>query len=186
VAENERLNARVSDEQAASGRRSLKFTDGPGQKHPFNPHVYFRTAFRSGAMVGRFALRLEAKTCFYCQWRDYDGGGFAAGPTVRVTTGGRLVHDGKTLLILPPKQWIRFELTATLGQENAGTFDLTVRLPGESAPRAFRGLSCSPAFRTLDWVGFVANGTAAAECYLDEIEIRPTADSGTAVGPPGK
>ena len=32
----------VTDEQAAGGRRSLKFSDGPGQQQPFTPHVYYR------------------------------------------------------------------------------------------------------------------------------------------------
>ena len=171
--ENDLNTARVTDEQAASGRRSLKFVDGPGQKHRFNPHVFFRTQFKEGRMVGRFAARLDAETRFYYQWRDYRRRGYSTGPTVTVLEGGKLTHRGQPLLTLPAGQWIRFEVLCVLGDRAAGTFGLKVWLPGQAEPKVFPRLECDPAFKELDWVGFVPNGEKRTVFYVDDIEVRP-------------
>ncbi len=173
--DDDRHTARVSDEQAFSGRHSLKFVDGPGQKHRFNPHVYFRMRFRRGRVAGRFAARVDANVRFYYQWRDYRRGGYAAGPTVTILEGGQLVHAGRVLMTLPLNQWIRFEVTCALGDAADGRFDLKVWLPGRSQPKVFRGLACDPQFKELDWVGFVPNGEKRTVIYLDDIEVRPAA-----------
>ena len=170
--ENDQMTARVTAEQAASGRRSLKFIDGPGQKYPFNPHVYYRTRFRSGRMVGRFAIRIDKSTRLYYQWRDY-GPGFKRGPTVEIREAGKLVHAGDELMSLPLAQWIRFEVSCALGDEATGRYDMKVILPDKGQPREFKGLEYEQDFRKLDWLGFVANGQAHTVFYVDDIELRP-------------
>lgn len=169
--ENETMTARVSDEQAASGRHSLKFVDGPGQEQPFNPHVFYRTNFDYGRAVGGFDLRIDSWTSFYYQWRDYTRG-FVRGPTVRVLPGGQLVHGDQELMRVPVDQWVRYEVVCGLGDDATGTFDLKVFLPGEGEPRAFEGLDCEEGFRRLDWVGFVSPGTETTIFYVDDIEVR--------------
>ena len=168
---------RVTDQQAAGGKRSLKFIDGPGQEHVFAPHVYYRCRFLEGRMVGRFALRIDARTRFRYQWRHYEGD-YRSGPTVDVHPGGKLLHEargkaGRELLTLPAGQWVRFEVACELGDDAAGTFDLSVHLPGRRKPETFRGLPCDKRFTRLDWIGLICNGAQATTVYVDDVAIRP-------------
>ncbi|MDX9980576.1 MAG: chitobiase/beta-hexosaminidase C-terminal domain-containing protein, partial [Lentisphaeria bacterium] len=166
------FTARVSDEQAASGTRSLKFVDGPEQKHAFNPHVFYRQTFPSGPLVGRFALRVSPESEFYYQWRQYEGGAFARGPGVRVNPGGRLVHEDRELMTLPTDAWVKIEVAAELGEGRGRTFVLKVELP-DGTLRTFPGLPCEAGFDRLDWVGFVAVANHACVTYVDDILVAP-------------
>ena len=166
------FTVRVSDEQAASGERSLKFVDGPGQKHAFNPHVYYRQRFATGPLVGRFALRASPESEFYYQWRKYDGGRFVRGPNVRVNPGGRLVHEDRELMTIPVDAWVRFEVRAEVGEKAGQTFTLQVTLP-DSTVRTFSDLPWQAGFDRLDWVGFVSVADHACTTYLDEILVAP-------------
>jgi hypothetical protein len=166
------FTARVSDEHAASGTRSLKFVDGPGQKHAFNPHAYYRRTFTSGAMVGRFALRASTESEFYYQWRKYEGGRFVRGPSVRVNPGGRLVHGERQLMTIPIDAWVRIQVAAELGEGLGQTFELRVTLPDGTA-RVFSDLPSEPGFDRLDWVGFVSVANHACVTYVDEILVAP-------------
>jgi len=172
-AKKKQYTARVSDEQAAGGKRSLKFTDGPGQQHPFSPHVYYRCRFVEGRMVGRLAVRLDANAQFRYQWRHYEGSGYREGPTIFITPGGKLQHGGKTLLTLPVGQWVRFEVRCDLGEKPKPTFALRVWLPGASEPKLFAALPHDAGFERLDWVGLIANGQRACVFYVDDVEVRP-------------
>lgn len=172
--------ARVTEEHAAAGKRSLKLIDGPGQEHVFTPHVYYRCRFTEGRMVGRFAVRIDKHTRFRYQWRQYEGG-YRAGPTVDIYPGGRLVHEAegrRDLLTLPVGQWIRFEVSCELGDQAPKTFALTVRLPGRDRPATFPALPHDARFHRLDWVGLICNGQQETTVYVDEIEIRPSMPSG--------
>lgn len=167
------FTARVTDEQAASGTRSLKFVDGPGQKYPFNPHVYYRRQFEEGRLVGSLALRVSPESEFYYQWRQYEGGKFMRGPSVRVNQGGKLVCEDQELLAIPTDAWVRIEVTTMLGEQAPGTFDLAIALPDGTVKR-FPGLPCERGFQRLDWVGFVSLAEHACTTYVDDILVQPT------------
>jgi hypothetical protein len=176
----ERCTARVTEEQAARGKRSLKFVDGPGQEKPFTPHVFWQLQFEQGRMIGGFDVRVDRAATFYYQWRQY-GDGYVWGPTVRILPGGRLVHDGKELTTIPLDTWVRFEIRCALGDAATDRFDLALHLPGRASPVRFPRLPCRKGFRRLDWVGFAANGGNNAVIYVDDVEVRPVAseESGT-------
>ena len=61
------------------------------------------------------------------------------------------------------------------GEDADGTFDLTISVPDEDAPRVFRGLTCDPAMRRMQWLGFVSVGQADAVTYGDDIAFGPVA-----------
>jgi hypothetical protein len=62
--ENETATVRVTEETAATGKRSLKFVDAPEQRHGFNPHIWYSPGFKSGRVVASFDLRVEpAPSC---------------------------------------------------------------------------------------------------------------------------
>jgi len=168
--ENEWMTARISDEKASGGKMSLKFVDGPEQKYPFNPHVFYRTKFKTGEMLGAFDVLIDEKTSFYYQWRDY-GDNYKQGPAVQITEGGKVVHAGRELFKVPVGVWVHFEVKCQVGERADGKFDLSVTSPG-AEPRHFRGLSCASDFTELDWVGFVSKGVQESVFYIDNIEIR--------------
>jgi hypothetical protein len=172
TSEDAPFTARVTDEQAASGKHSLKFIDGEGQRYLFNPHVYYRMRFEEGRMVGRFALRVSAESEFYYQWRMYENSKFVSGPGVRVNQDGKLVHGNRELMTIPTNAWVRVEVAAPMGPENKGVFDLRVTLPDGTA-KEFASLEHDPQFNRLDWVGLVSVANHACVTYVDDIEIRP-------------
>jgi len=173
--EDEKLKhytARVNDEQAAGGGHSLKFVDGPGQKRPYTPHVFWRCRYSEGRMVGRFDVRIDRSASLSYQWRHYEAG-YRQGPVVAIEPGGAVVHGGKTLLTIPPDQWVRFEVACSLGDESTGKFDVAVWLSGDGSPRVFKDLACQDGFERLDWIGFASKAAEEATFYLDNVEVRP-------------
>jgi hypothetical protein len=169
--ENAQAVARVTDETAASGKRSLKFTDAAGQKNFYNPHVFYTPGFRSGTWTGRFDLRLEKGAIFCHDWRD-NANPFRTGPSLKVEADGWLVSGGKRLLELPIGRWVHFEITCALGDQATGKYDLSVRWPG-GPPQDFKGLPCNPDFKSLNWYGFVSAATGPSVFYLDNVELAP-------------
>jgi hypothetical protein len=171
-AQQTQYTARVTDQQAAGGERSLKFVDGPGQQHGYTPHVYYECRFREGRMVGAFDLCVDEAMSFSYQWRHYEDG-YRQGPSVSVLPGGIVSHNGRELLKIPTGQWVRFEVGCMLGEQPTGQFRLRVGLPGEPAPRTFPALSHDADFQRLDWVGFVAKADRKATCFVDNIQVQP-------------
>jgi len=163
---------RVTDETAASGKRSLKFTDAPGQKFPWDPHMWYEPRFKEGVMAGKFALRMEKGAVFFHEWRT-QGHPYQAGPSLRVEGDGTLTAAGKKVATLPPGKWARFEITAGLGKDAKGTWDLAVTLPDTPEPIKLADLPCSPQFKSLFWLGFVAHGNEKTVFYVDDIELKP-------------
>ncbi|MGD0089908.1 MAG: right-handed parallel beta-helix repeat-containing protein [Planctomycetota bacterium] len=163
---------RVTDETAASGKHSLKFIDAPGQKHPWDPHIWYEPRFKEGILVGKFALRMEKGAKFFHEWRT-EGNPYHSGPSLWVDGDGNLTTGGNKLLSLPLGKWVRFEITAGLGQNAKGKWDLAVTLPDAPEAQKFAELPCDPKFKALFWFGFVAHGTEKAVFYVDDISLAP-------------
>jgi hypothetical protein len=167
--ENAQATARVTDETAASGKHSLKFVDAAGQKHFYNPHVFYTPGFRSGIWTGRFDLRLEKGAMFSHDWRD-NANPFHTGPSIQIGADGWLVAGEKRLMQMPSGQWVHFEFKCGLGDRASGRYDLSVGAPG-GEPQVFQGLPCSPEFKALHWYGFVSTATGPAVFYIDNVEL---------------
>jgi hypothetical protein len=170
--ENDRYTIRVTDETAASGKRSLKFMDGPGQQHNYNPHMFYDPGFDKGMIQESFDLRLEPGADMYHEWRDASSP-YHVGPSLWIAPDGTLTSHGKRLMQLPHSRWIRFDIVCGLGPQAKGRYDLTVTLPGRVPPQRFKNLPCDPAFRELRWFGFTANGEKPAVFYLDNLVLKP-------------
>jgi hypothetical protein len=170
--ENDKATARVTDQTAAGGKHSIKLIDVPGQKHNFNPHFYYQTEFTSGVMEGHFDVRLEPGFQLCYEWRDVTVF-YKCGPQLRILPDGTLNASGENLMKIPLGQWVGIDITCRLGKQDTKTYDLSVRLAGESQPRRFTGLPCSPGFKRVHWLIFTAEGTASGVCYLDNIRLGP-------------
>lgn len=169
--ESDKATIRITEETAASGRRSVKFTDAPGQKQSWNPHMHYSPNFTSGVLEGRFALRMEPGAVFFHEWRDAHTP-YRVGPSLRVESDGRLLVGGKELARIPLSRWVRFEISCGLGEQATGTWELVVR-PEGGAPSRFSGLPCSREFRSVRWFGFVADAREKAVFYLDDVRLGP-------------
>jgi hypothetical protein len=162
----------VTDDLAALGKQCLKFTDAPGQKYSFNPHLWYSPHLATGQVRGSFDVRIEPGAIGHFEWREYSGGSYRVGPSVRIEGDGKLMSGGKQIGQVPLSRWLHVEITCGLGDAANGKWTLRYGpLGGELTQRE---LPCDPKFKKLDWAGFIADASAATEFYLDNLKIGPS------------
>ncbi|MBU0606288.1 MAG: right-handed parallel beta-helix repeat-containing protein, partial [Armatimonadetes bacterium] len=164
---------RVSDETAAGGKHSLKFTDVGGLKYPWVPYVAYVWEVDEGVLHGGFDLRWDTGAEFVYEWRD-DPAVYSLGPNLSVDAQGFLAANGKRLLQMPPGQWVRFDVTCGIGDHATGKYDLTVKLPG-GAPQVFKDLDCNPKFQSLQQFVIMSMTNGPSAFYVDNLEINAVA-----------
>lgn len=170
--ENDAASILVTDEAAASGKHSLKFTDAAGQQYSFNPHMVFSPNFQKGVMAGSFDLRVEAGAFAVVEWRDA-ANPYHVGPSIYVEPDGRVLSQGKELGRVEHGQWFHYEVACGLGDQANGTWSLRFGPLGNQEIQRFDNLPCSPEFQELRWLGFVSNAVEAAVFYVDNILLKP-------------
>ena len=161
----------VTDEMAVSGKQSLKFTDAPGQTFSFNPHLWYSPRFAAGTIRGSFDVRVEPGAIGHFEWREYSGGDYRVGPSVRIEGDGRILSASKEIGRVPVSEWIHIEIVCALGSNANGQWSL--RYGPTGGPLTQLELTCDPKFARLDWVGFIADATVAAAFYVDNLKIEP-------------
>ena len=163
----------VTDETAASGRHSLKFTDVPGLANSYDPHLVLLPDHTRGTTTMEFALRVDPGVEFLHEWRDWRTQPYRVGPSFYIA-GGRLLVGGKPVLDIPTGVWIKYRVRAAIGK-GAGMWDLTVTLPGQT-PHEWKGLPNGSAdFKDLTYIGFISNATGNTAFYLDDVDLAGTA-----------
>jgi len=162
----------VCDEQAASGRQCLKISDAPGLSRVYNPHYVYRGMnYTEGPVLNAFDMRVEPGSYVQFEWRDWSVSPYLTGPRFTIRNGKLLVGND-TELDMPTNAWVRFEIAAMPGTEDANPWSLRVTLPNES-PRVFADLSyVSPKFDKLNWVGFTSSANDTTAFYLDNFSLR--------------
>jgi hypothetical protein len=155
--------------EAASGKRSLKVSDMAGLEHAFNPHFFFRPGHLSGVTRCSFDVRMEPGAMLNHEWRD-DAAPYRTGPAVNIR-GGKIYAEGKTLADVPTGQWFHVEVTAALGPNSTGKWDLALTLPGQPV-KVFKGLPCRQRdWKTIQWLGFTSAAREPTAFYLDNLEL---------------
>ena len=158
----------VETESAHSGQRALRLLDTPGQQHRYFPMLVVSPAHSGGSSCCRFAIRLSEHAVFQHEWRD-NASPYRIGPSIWIENG-QLRAGNKALLELPIDRWIEIEVSAALG-EAAGTWDLSVTLPG-TEPEQFKGLPIhNPDWQNLEWLGFVSQADTDSEIWIDDLEL---------------
>ena len=161
---------RVTNETAAQGERSLKFTDAPGLQHAYNPHLVYAPNFKKGTAVGSFALRAGPGAVLYHQWRD-SSSPYRVGPSLTLDSAGALAIPGKAAVPIPPDTWVQIAIECPLGRAANGTWSLTLTVPGQP-PHRYDDLPCGDAnFSRLDWYGFVANAAEEVVFHVDDVNL---------------
>ncbi len=170
--EEKGASIRVTDEAAAGGKRSLKFTDAPGLSHVWQPHMFYRPRVDSGRVKFTFAVRVEKGAMVHHEWRDARNP-YSVGPSIQIMGDGQLHASGKPRMRLPHGKWVRVEITCGLGKDGTGKYDLAVTVPGKR-PRKFAKLACGSAkFRKLRWLGWISLAPKKAVFYIDDIKLEP-------------
>lgn len=169
----------VTEETAASGRRSLKFTKAAGLKYGFQPHLYFTTRPYTKGLV-RFACDVlnsaeHSSECFV-GLRDYTQKGFEyrEGPSLVLRADGTLAAAGKSLTKLPPGKWIHLDIQLNLRTPSpsaVGQYRLAVTVAGEKE-QVFEHVSyLHREFSQLTWFGFSSSGKPGAIFYVDNLRL---------------
>ena len=160
---------RMSPAKHAEGKQSLLFQDAPGLPAHYYPMLSFNPHHRTGTSTVSFALYLEPKAIFIHEWRT-KGNPYRTGPVLHIANG-RLTGVKGLDVALPTQTWIRFELSAVIGDAVTGRWNLKVTPEGEPT-KEFKDLPCRhPDMKTLDWVGFISNANEKTEFYLDDLAI---------------
>jgi hypothetical protein len=160
----------VTDSAAATGRQSLRVVDVPGLAHAFNPHVVYKPDYEDGTARCAFDLRVEEGVVMFHEWRDWSTSQYLVGPSLWIQQG-KLQVNGQTLSDVPVGKFVHFEITAGLGDSQAGTWTLVVTVPGHSQRRYENLAFGSPQFQRLTWVGFISNANADTVFYIDSLQL---------------
>jgi hypothetical protein len=172
--EEKGASIRVSDEVAASGRHSLKFTDVSGLQHAWQPHMYYPPHFTGGKLCQSFKILLRPKALVMAEWRDETGYPECIGPSLTFDGAGKVAASGKPLGVVPMDKWVQVEIECELQQKAVpGTYSVTLAVPGEP-PKRFDGLSYTGTdFHELHWLGFTSNATTDAVFFIDDAKLLP-------------
>ncbi len=161
-----------SKEHHTDGQQSLKFTDAAGLPANYYPMLHIEPNHQTGVTTCSFDVWLEPKAHFAHEWRDH-ASPYHAGPAFALKDGKLLTSSG-LLLDIPYGQWVRYEVTATLGQEATGTWSLKVT-PAGGETKTFRDLPFrSKDFRRADWMGFISNANEPSVFFLDQLSLTTT------------
>ncbi|MBW7990871.1 MAG: right-handed parallel beta-helix repeat-containing protein [Planctomycetes bacterium] len=160
----------VTDETAATGKHSLKIVDARGLQHTYNPHYVYAPNHSVGTTSSEFDIRIEEGVLINYEWRDWRLSPYGVGPNFQLDRK-KLKVAGRTLLQLPIGKWIHFKITAPLGENKAGKWDMSVAIRGQKR-RLFKGLNNGNGkFKKLTWVGFTSNATKRTVFYLDNFKL---------------
>jgi hypothetical protein len=160
----------VTDQLAATGKRSLRIADSATMTHFWDPHFFYQPHHRRGVVTGSFDIHLGPGADVGHEWRDHRNP-YRVGPTLRIDSAGRVTAGGKHLLDVPRETWITIAITCGLGKTAGGTWDLTITLRGQS-PRRFERLPCgNPRFDELQWLGTTSLAKEDTIVHIDNVQI---------------
>jgi len=175
IGETKTLSIRVTDETAASGRLSLKFTDGPNPQKPHWPYLVYRPRVSGATTRLSFDLRVEKGSRVWHEWRT-GGSPYKIGPSIRIDDGVVLVA-GRKLASLRLGKWVHMEIVAPIGRGDGGVFSLAIRMP-DGKPQRFANLPmrAEAAFDELRWIGFISLADKEAVFYIDNVRLEATSE----------
>ena len=147
--------------------------DAPGLTY-YMPHIYYSPRL-SGDIKLRmdFDLYREPGAVLWTEWRN-TASYAKLGPSLWIEKDGALLLNEKkpTGTRLPAGEWIHFQINDGLGKFADAKWEL--KITDQAGKVLFEGkdLPCGPEFNRIEWLGFVSNGTEAAEMYLDNVVMR--------------
>ena len=160
---------RVIEDASASGGRCLQFNDSAEMKNRYDPHAFTTLNHDSGTTTATLAVFIDADTDFIHEWRD-NARPHRTGPMLRVTAAGIEV-GGRRVAPASVGQWMQLRVKAPLGgaTDSAGRrWTLDVSAPGTPVLKLTGLTTTSPAWRTLNYIGYISNaGRPSSFCLAD-------------------
>ena len=180
------------------GKHCLMVLDAPGLKHSYNPHFYYTPRHAAGWTTFAFDIRVEADTQMYHEWRG-PGHPYRVGPSFSIGDGklraraaqrsaaSQSSAAGKDLMSFPADEWVHVELSAGVGGDSAGTWNLTVTRRGgpgrKPTKERFEKLpNVHKDWKRLDWMGFSSTADAKTAFYLDNLALTHSSKPPAAAG----
>ncbi|MCY2950857.1 MAG: right-handed parallel beta-helix repeat-containing protein [Planctomycetota bacterium] len=162
---------RISDEHAATGKHSLKFTDTKDCQPSWQPHMFYRPHIRDGLVRQSFDLRMETNARFFTEWRDESDYPQNVGPSVAFGPQGQVSAAGRLLTTIPTGQWVHVEIEGPVGEKSAKAFELAITI--DDKQQTFENLPyAGKSFRELQWLGFSSTAAEDSVFYLDNLKIK--------------
>lgn len=159
----------VVDDQAASGKRSLKFTDAPNLDPEWDPHLVLKPGYTSGTVSIVFDIRLGDGAKLFVEARG-EGHPYPSGPQIAIASNKITWRKGQTSVVIPRDAWVHVEMIGKVGEQADGKWTLRVTLPGE-AEKEFMDLPCDKEWKECAWLGFVSTATAKTTFWIDNLKI---------------
>lgn len=169
----------ICNEAASSGRHSLRFTDAPGLKDLWKPHVFYNPSYKSGKLHFSidFMNSAEAPADFYMEFRDW-AQELLVGPTFRVTregaffVNGRLGAGGREIARVPVGEWCRVTIDFAVGEDAPREYTLKLSVPEQEDVVATLPF-CDAAFQNLTWFGISSISDERTVFYVDNLILGP-------------
>ena len=161
----------VTDSTAAEGSQSLEVVDSRGD---WTPHLYLNvTRKQPGVCRISFSLKVEPGARPEFEVRESHGVWQSApGPKVDVSADGWLCARGRRLVKVPHGEWFTVGLEFGLGpSRKEDAYSVLVTLPGDAAPREFRGNPLHKRFRSVHWLGFQSLASGGVRYWIDDFRV---------------
>ncbi len=161
----------VTDEAAFTGTKSYRCVDRKGLEKTFYPYIHMAPKrMDRGQVTFAFAAMLHAATPapFTVEFRGA-GSTNQVGPSMQFSTDGKIVANGREVLVAPPGTWTQVEMTFRLGADAPKTYDLVLRHGGETLRLTLPYKHES--FENVRWIGFVADADLDGIFYLDDMKL---------------
>ncbi len=150
------------------GGACLLFEDGPQFVHRYDPHIFGKISFDKGEVIGKFAVRFDAKSEFIYEWRD-DERPYQVGLSLKISVKGVEVRN-RVLTKLVPGEWFEFEIMAPL-DDKAGAWRLLIS-GGQAEPQLFENLQLvNKGWKHLKWFGLISNSNEISQLCVANISI---------------
>ena len=163
----------VSDEAAATGERSLKFTDGQAQQS-WLPHWSIRLDGPEGGRVKFSSDIMNSKSQparFSFEFRDWSGSSYHSGPTLWFDRDGTVRVGPRQVGTFQPDTWYHVEIEFDYGAGADKTFTLRIGEHGGKI-KTIKDLPFeSEQFTTCTWFGITSLENKKASYYVDNVKL---------------
>ncbi len=169
----------VSEDTAASGKRSLKVVGAAGLEQPWWPHLYY--ALRGKRAIARGEVAFSFDVCnaatapadFSIELRDWSNPSFVPGPALMFRPGGAVDLPGSPgIATLPLDQWTHVEVAFAMSAAAGRTAAVRLVLPDQSTHE--KSIPLDDRFQTLTWIGLVTSSKGHAVYYVDNLKLSVT------------
>ena len=162
----------VTDEHAATGKQSLKFTDSATAPRVGHPVLYVKPEFRtSGKGLFSCDIMLKDGAAAVIQFRTQSNARqFPVGPTIAFRNGQVTAAGKPRAMAYTPGVWLTIRVTLHL--DGSARYDLELG-PKDGKMRRFTNLPCqSPKFMQCGVIVIMSPSQADSAFYVDNLVVK--------------